>query len=47
MDSSVLPILSRIARQDYSCPNNLVKSVVLFNRWFPKLLNNPIVDRIV
>jgi len=31
MDSSVLPILSRIAQQDYSCPNNLVISIVLFN----------------
>jgi len=31
MDSSVLPMLSRIAQQDYSCPNNPMKSIVLFN----------------
>jgi len=47
MDSSVLPILSRIVRQHHSCPNDFVSSIVLFNRWFPKLLNNPIFDRIV
>jgi len=40
-------ILSRIPRQHHSCPNEVVISIVSFNRRFPKLPNDPMVDRIV
>jgi len=40
MGSSVLPILSPIAQQHHSCPNDIMRSVVSFNWWFLNLLND-------
>jgi len=47
MDSSFSFILSHIPRQYHSSPNNIVKSIVLFNRRCLKLSNDPRVNRIV
>jgi len=40
MDSSFSLILSRIPLQYHSCPNNIVKSIISFNRRCLKLLND-------
>ena len=41
MDSSFFPILSRITQQYHSCLNDIVKSIVSFNRRFLNLLKDP------
>jgi len=41
MDSSFSLILPRIPRQYHSCPNNIVTSIVYFNRQCLALLNDP------
>jgi len=46
-DSNYQLILSHIAQQHHSCPNDVVNSIESFNRRFSKLLNFPIVDCIV
>jgi len=43
-DSNYQLILSHIAQQHHSCPNDVVISIESFNCRFPKLLNDPIVD---
>jgi len=40
MDPSFLPILSRTIQQHHSCLNNVVRSIVSFNRRFLILLND-------
>jgi len=46
-DSNYQLILSHIAQQHHSCPNDVVISIESFNRRFSKQLNDPIVDCII
>jgi len=47
MDSNFPLILPRIPRQYHSCPNNIVTSIVSFNRRCLALLNDPRVVPII
>jgi len=47
MDSSLSLILPHIPRQYHSCPNNIVISIVSFNRRCLALLNDPRVVPII
>jgi len=47
MDSSFPLILPRISRQYHLCPNNIVTSIVSFNRRCLTLLNDPRVVPII